>query len=191
MNTKGSNRSVQRTKKLLKNALSELLLKKTLHEISVRELCEHANLNRGTFYLHYKDIYDLLEQMEDDLLADVSAILSSHETKELKGKPFPLLKDLFLMLEKNEDFCRVLIREMPESRFMDKLQHLARERCFRDWTILFAKKDAEHLEIYYSYFLSGFIGIIKNWLLQENRLPPEKIAALSEDFILNGMNALR
>ena len=55
-----NDRRTKRTKLLLKNAFTELLSMKTLNEISVKELCELADINRGTFCLHYQDIYDLL-----------------------------------------------------------------------------------------------------------------------------------
>ena len=64
MNTKGKNRSVQRTQALLKDGLTELMQTKPVQNITVRELTDYVNLNRGTFYLHYRDIQDLLEHLE-------------------------------------------------------------------------------------------------------------------------------
>ena len=65
MNAKGdANRSVRMTKQRLYQALINLLQKKDLREITVRELTELAGISRGTFYFHYADIYALMEQME-------------------------------------------------------------------------------------------------------------------------------
>ena len=61
-------RRTRRTKKLLTEAFIELLSVKKLNEITVKELCDKADVNRGTFYLHYQDIYDLKRQIETDLL---------------------------------------------------------------------------------------------------------------------------
>lgn len=68
MNTKGKNRNVQRTQALLKDGLTELMQTKPVQNITVRELTDYVNLNRGTFYLHYRDIQDLLEHLENDIL---------------------------------------------------------------------------------------------------------------------------
>lgn len=65
---KKTDRRVRRTKLLLTNALVSLLETKTLKDISVKELCDKADINRGTFYLHYKDIYDMMNQIETDIL---------------------------------------------------------------------------------------------------------------------------
>lgn len=64
MKQKSENRSVRRTKKLLINHLIGLLKQKPINQISVKELTDLCDLNRGTFYLYYKDIYDMIEKLE-------------------------------------------------------------------------------------------------------------------------------
>ena len=51
----------------IRQALLTLLKEKPLQNITVRELCQAAGINRGTFYTHYRDIYDLMEQIEEEL----------------------------------------------------------------------------------------------------------------------------
>lgn len=63
MERKSTDRRIRKTKTALKNGLIELMLEKNINDISVRELTEKVDLNRGTFYLHYKDIFDLLEKI--------------------------------------------------------------------------------------------------------------------------------
>ena len=64
---KKEDRRVRRTKKLLTQALTELLQKKQINEITVKELTDLADMNRGTFYLYYRDIFDMLEKIEAEL----------------------------------------------------------------------------------------------------------------------------
>ena len=61
-----------KTEKLLENALIKLMLEKSFDKISIKDLTETADINRGTFYLHYKDKYDLLEQKEAEMLKEYS-----------------------------------------------------------------------------------------------------------------------
>ena len=72
---KKEDRRVRRTKKLLTQALTELMQQKQVKEITVTELTDLADMNRGTFYLYYKDIFDMLEHIEDNMFQALNEIL--------------------------------------------------------------------------------------------------------------------
>ena len=65
------NRRSKMTKKLIKEALIELLSKKDLQHISVKRICENADLNRSTFYLHYETIEELLEEFTNEEMKQI------------------------------------------------------------------------------------------------------------------------
>jgi len=68
MNTKNNQRT-RLSKMLFKNALMDLLNEKgSVSKVSVRELCNRAELNRSTFYAHYNEPKDLLLEIENELL---------------------------------------------------------------------------------------------------------------------------
>ena len=71
-------RRVRRTRERLNRALTELLMEKPMREITVRELTDRADVNRGTFYAHYTDLFDMLEQMENEVLAEFEALLGRY-----------------------------------------------------------------------------------------------------------------
>jgi len=64
-------RRIARTRKALNETLAELLLSKDLDHISIRELTEKADVSRSTFYMHYTDIYDLYDHLENDFFSSV------------------------------------------------------------------------------------------------------------------------
>ena len=90
---KREDRRVRRTKKLLTQALTQLLQEKQAKEITVKELTELADMNRGTFYLYYKDIFDMLEKIEDSLFEALDAIVARHEEEAFSAKTKPMLLD--------------------------------------------------------------------------------------------------
>ena len=83
METKKEDRRVRRTKKLLTQALTQLLQQKQVNEITVKELTDLADMNRGTFYLYYKDIFDMLEKIEDELFENLNGIIDLPENTEV------------------------------------------------------------------------------------------------------------
>ena len=110
METKKEDRRVRRTKKLLTQALTQLLQQKQVNEITVKELTDLADMNRGTFYLYYKDIFDMLEKIEDELFENLNGIIDLPENTEVSEQARPLLRDLFTFIEDNQEMCRVPIQ---------------------------------------------------------------------------------
>ena len=85
MNNAHVDRRVRKTKRSLRKALTTLLLQKDLKDISVMELTDLADVNRGTFYLHYRDIYDLYENTENQMLDEFKSIIDRHNLSNRKG----------------------------------------------------------------------------------------------------------
>ena len=62
---------IEKTKTALHNTFLELRSRKPLEKITIKELCEKAQINKSTFYSHYKDIYDLSDQLETEVVTSV------------------------------------------------------------------------------------------------------------------------
>lgn len=71
----GVDRRILRTKIAFHDALVHLIEEKGFDKLSVTDITTYANVNRGTFYLHYVDKYDLLDQIEAELIQDVESIV--------------------------------------------------------------------------------------------------------------------
>ena len=76
---------VRYTLKMLKDSLLRLLEEKPINKITVKEVCERAELNRATFYLHFSDCFELLESIENDLLRDFETALGKSEKTDVAG----------------------------------------------------------------------------------------------------------
>lgn len=88
MEEKVVDRRVRKTKRQLRLALMKLMAEKSVKDISVRELAAIADINRGTFYIHYKDVYDLLSSLEDEL-ADGLVVVCRRGWKDNKSQTVP------------------------------------------------------------------------------------------------------
>ena len=79
-------RRVRKTKKQLRGALTSLLLEKDISRVTVRDVADLADVNRGTFYAHYSDVYDLLHQLEDDLLRRLDDVAAATTPASRTGR---------------------------------------------------------------------------------------------------------
>lgn len=182
---KKEDRRVRRTKKLLTQALTQLLQEKQINEITVKELTDLADMNRGTFYLYYKDVFDMLEKIEDGLFEALDEIVSLHEHDDVSHQTTPILLDLFHFIEENQEMCRVLLSPHGDMNFLHRLNQVVREKCLQMWPNEEEKKDAT-FEYHYSFVVYGCVGVFRAWLNGNCQEPAEKMAEMADAMIRRG-----
>ena len=123
-------RRVRRTKAMLRAALTELLKTKPVNEISVTELTRKADVNRGTFYGHYKDIFDMVEQLENEMFQEFNDLLHAYPADALKHGLRPILRDVFEFLQRYGDVSAALLAGDRDTRFLEQLKGIDGEDAF-------------------------------------------------------------
>lgn len=178
-------RRVRRTRALLQNGLIQLMAQKEIKDISVKELSDLVDINRGTFYLHYNDIYDMLHKLEDEIFVEFNNILD-RTMKDVppKGSPYSSLLEMFLFLEKNYEMARVMVGPHGDLAFVNRLKALVKERL---WKVLEYAASPEDFEYYYSFIVAGCVGVIEAWLNHPKPRPPEEMATLCSQLLCNGL----
>ena len=84
---------IEKTKTAIHNTFLELRSKKPLEKITIKELCEKAQINKSTFYSHYKDIYDLSDQLETDVVASVIEAIPNPQNCLEDHHPDPVFRN--------------------------------------------------------------------------------------------------
>ncbi|CAI6044233.1 TetR/AcrR family transcriptional regulator [Cohnella sp. JJ-181] len=117
---------IVRTRRLLRDALVELLEEMEIEKISVNRLAERATINRVTFYLHYRDIPDMMEKMADDMIEDIRAILRLNEANPLADKDgeWPLMVNLLEHMAEHFRFYKVILATKRTTVFTERLLKL-------------------------------------------------------------------
>lgn len=187
--TSKMDRRIRRTRTLLANALTELIAEKNIKDITVKELCDAADINRGTFYLHYKDIYDMAAQIEQDILDCFAALLTKHQPNELRLDPYPLLYDIFCFIAENAAICKMLLSPNGDISFLMQIKTLFRECFLNVWNLSSDTTAPAQFDYVYSFIATGSVGLIENWLISDQPESPEEIASLAANIITTGMRS--
>lgn len=160
------------TKRLLKECLIRLLKEESIYKLSVRALCDGAGINRTTFYKYYATPFELLGEIEEDMLMRVQETLMQSEEDRTSG-----IAGVCRYLEENIELSRMLINNNVDPQFPEKLFSMPYVRAELEKT-LEAEYDAGDIA-YASCFLTyGCYWTVRRWINAEKREPPEKIAAL-------------
>ena len=172
---------VRVTQTLIRKAFTDLLAKKPIESISVKELCQAAGINRGTFYLHY---YDL----EDELIADLQQALAPL----MEGAPSPLevTEGIFRCLRSNADACTVILGPYGDREFIHRLLEGARGPYLAGYTRYFAGASQRQLDYFYAFVSAGCIGLLERWLVEGMTTPAEEVATAAEGIMLRGVGFL-
>ncbi len=186
-----TDRRIRRTKHLLLQALTKLMQEKSIKDITVKELCEISDINRGTFYLHYKDIYDMLEKVENDLLAQLENVFKKYTPYSTPDFPYPLFLDTFRIIEENTDLCHALLSPNGDISFMNKTKELFRHQYLHEYIVEHTPAGFPTSHEYFSDFLvAGCSGLIEAWLSHGKVESPEEMAALISQLISSGMTSI-
>jgi AcrR family transcriptional regulator len=186
LENKKMDRRVRKTRMQLRAGLTQLMREKPIKDITVRELAQLVDINRCTFYLHYRDIYDMVEQVEREVFAEFESLVDAHPAQELQEKPISLLRDLFEFFAANADLSAAFLGGNGDMAFFNKLIAMIRDRVVESW-VQQNRKDPEQFDYYFSFLASGFMGVIREWFARDMRETPAQMAAMTEQLALYGM----
>uniref|UniRef100_UPI0040564F49 TetR/AcrR family transcriptional regulator n=1 Tax=Agathobacter sp. TaxID=2021311 RepID=UPI0040564F49 len=174
------NRRVKITKKVFQESLLELLQTQSIHEISIRTLCEKADLNRSTFYKYYGSQYDLLKEMEDELLSQIEKVFS--ENNPISTYKEQITQLLVFSLE-HEQLCKFLFNANIDPDFPKRLLSLPAIDYALEQAAGLKKADPNQTLYRQDFYFYGGYQVIKRWINNENRESPEQMAEFFMQFM--------
>jgi AcrR family transcriptional regulator len=180
MDTK-QNRKVRYTKKVLVEALVSLMRERSISEISIKELCAQADINRSTFYAHYKDQYGVLREIEDAALERLDEIQRKHLLLPRKTRLLQTVEEALGIIADNKDWLQTLLSEHGDINFQRKLFSFIQQKELMNFKRIEAGTGPlDEISKKYSitYVLNGSIALVQDWIKDGMPTPKEKIALL-------------
>lgn len=160
---------IRLSKQMLRNALISLLKEKPVNKISIREICNTAEINRTTFYKYYGSQYDLLTDIENHVLDTVSEGMKSGDPSER------MLPGLLRFIDENAELCRLLLNNNIDPEFPKKLLNMpAIKEQLSD--VMQNEAFSGYGDYIYEFLVWGGYSMIAKWLNSEKRESPEKMA---------------
>jgi AcrR family transcriptional regulator len=185
---KGMNQESQRvteTKERIRNAFFDLYGEKKIDRISIKEITDRAQLNRGTFYVYYKDIYDLLEKTEDELIAELVIKLRDLIPRIIREENInPFLPPLEFY-QRYSKFLKILLGANGDPNFIHKIKTILK-KTIRELLQKEQIPEIENLEYVMEFLSSGMIGIISHWLANDMGLSIEVLGEMIKKIMNHG-----
>lgn len=180
-------RRVKRTRRLLKQGLAELLRQKHFSDISARDITEKMDLNKATFYLHYKNTYELLQDLETDLLEQAQEMIDRYEYDETEDSMRKFFEPLLDFVVENRSVCEALFVNNASSDFTGRVVEFIYKNGTEIMKKRFPKISAEDADYVLSFVAFGLIGLLRRWFEKEMSIPKEKLLNIADE-MLAGIN---
>jgi AcrR family transcriptional regulator len=169
----------QRTKEAIKQGYLEWILKnnKMPH---VKELAEELNINRGTFYLHYADVYAVLDDLENDTITNIKKIVVDYQNQSL----LQLIVLIIEHIQTNRAVFQVLLSSKTETHYIQKL--IREMKKFVPRSPIFSQIEDDEVRDYITTFIfAGSISVFANWIREDSRMPPQEIVEKMHQFFVS------
>lgn len=163
------------TKRMLKDALLELLKNQPISKVTVKQLCEKADINRATFYNHFYDTRNVLEYIEEEycenLKIEVINMLGTNNIPEF-------ILNILTEMKSDKHLNQIITCENTKPRFLRKIINMAHDLIISHWLKIFKVKTKEKLEYAYSFMTTGSFSVINKWLNNNLKESPQEIAEI-------------
>ena len=159
----------------------QLMREKRFSEITVRDITERMDLNRGTFYLHYPDTAALLQSVEEDMLAEAQALVDAHMAESTAERTLrPVLLPILDYVVEHRTIIGMLLDSSTASGFVDRLRKLIYRNGSRLTEAWFRDVSPEQLDYLMSFLTYGLIGLVKEWFGRGMDLPGEELVSMAD-----------
>jgi AcrR family transcriptional regulator len=152
---------IKYTQHIIRKSFIEILEVTPLEKVTVKEICEKADSNRGTFYKYFSDPYDLIEKISDEIF---DKILFASDKFKLSLPLEDFLTDILATISENKDYWNVILNQYGLDYLLNRFVVL-----FHDKVMVIVKEatpdiDEKAAENQFLFYMSGSLAVIKSWI---------------------------
>jgi AcrR family transcriptional regulator len=155
-----------------------LLQSKDLDQITVKEISDHANISRGTFYLHYQDTYELYRSIETEVFIEIEGIFDNAFPSTKVDNMIKLVNELTAYIYSHKNLLLIFYRHEGSEKTISKLKDFFKKVLLQETLFIFgADNSGIDYDAFEAFFIvSGIVGILEEWLKNDMDTSQEQIA---------------
>ena len=163
MRSKAEYRSAIRSRKMIKTAFVELMQEREWQKITVTDIINRCDLNRGTFYAHFSNVRAVLEQIENDLVNALSELIDATDILHIKSEPMPILLKATTYLENEVEFYKKLSNSRGIEQFSMKFKEMLIHKVINSGKDDIPEENHAAFEIAVRFLIGGFVSLYLDW----------------------------
>ena len=169
---------VKKTKKAFANSLVQLSKNRQLNKITVKEICENAELSRNAFYFHYEDINALIRDIEDSVIEDIEGILKDIEKVKFPMSVYSTIDGLIDLFEEKKDTVLMLMDKSFSTSFTERISTMFSEFNYKFFREFHGHNSRVSYEFFYIYLSGGLYDVVRYWLDNQDKMSKASLKGL-------------
>ena len=186
---KNADRRVIKTKRAIRNAFAKLMTEKEMNDITIRDITDLAEINRKTFYNYYSGIYQLIDEIENDVAERIEVLMLKIDFKESMKNPYEVFQKLTGLINTDMDFYGHLFMMRGHGNLGGKIVYRLKNKM-KESLALQTGLDAETSDLVLEYLFSGMIAAFRQWFSSDRRRSVEEISQIIGTLSFNGINGI-
>lgn len=163
-----TDKRIIKTRKAITTAFMELTLEKDIRKITVSDIAERAVINRSTFYLHYNDTKDVLDDIERDISETVHSCLSRFDTENIYSSTYDMVVMLTGILDENPAFRNFMLHSTSSGYIIANIKKTLSDRALQTTREKAPGVDETTMKMAIAYMVSGIVDAYILWATEEN-----------------------
>ncbi|GLX69924.1 TetR/AcrR family transcriptional regulator [Paenibacillus glycanilyticus] len=180
-----------KTKQQIYESLMVLIAEKGVEHVNVTDITNHANLNRGTFYLHYKDVPDMLQQLQDHVFNSIEQYVKQLDFRKAmeygdRREPYPLGVQIFKEFAKHADFLKVMFGPKGDLAYALQFRKLMAQHIYQKIDMARAGHLNIRQDYVVAYMTSAHFGMLMHWIECDLDQTPEQMSIIMLNIVNYG-----
>ena len=179
----------RKTKRAIRNAFAKLLSEKEINDITVRDVAELAEINRKTFYRYYAGIYQVVDEIENEIVRSYEQILGEIDFRKDIENPYRIFERLTATINTDLDFYGYLLSMQGNVSLVSKISGMLKSKTM-ETLLLHVPMDAQKADIMLDYVISGMVAVYQRWFNAGRRESIELLSKTLSVLAFSGINGV-
>lgn len=186
---KTTDRRIKKTKRAIRYAFAELLSQKDINDITIREIADLADINRKTFYNYYSGIYQIVDEIENEVVSAFESVLGELDLKRDLENPYRIFERLTATINTDLDFYGHLLSMHGNVSLVSKIVTMLKAKIKEKLLSQF-EMDNMTADIVSEYIITGMIAVYQQWFNSDRRQSIEEISRTISTLLFHGLSGI-
>lgn len=163
----------KKTKRAIRNALAQLLSEKDMNDITVKEIAAYAEINRKTFYCYYNGIYQVVDEIENEIVIAFESIMNEVDIRQALIEPYMIFERLTSVINTDIDFYGHLLNDNLTNKIVQVLVAKTKEALLQQVNL-----DEQKADVILQFTITGMVAVYQQWYHSNRNQSIEELAEI-------------